>query len=113
MSKGDEPVVGVPFYVAQNPYQAGAVPPNAVFGDPKGIPIQQTIYRDSPAPFNCVYCGNTGITTVRSKKQIHTLFSLLEFCFPSYYHFYEFLRFLLLLILVCFRFIYKVYVFSE
>jgi hypothetical protein len=65
MSKRDEPVVGVPFYVVQNPYQAGAVPPNAVFGDPKGIPIQQTIYRDSPAPFNCVYCGNTGITTVR------------------------------------------------
>lgn len=65
MSKNDEPVMGVPYYTAQNPYQAGAIPPNAVFGDPKGIPIQQTIYRDTPAPFNCVYCGNSGVTTVR------------------------------------------------
>jgi hypothetical protein len=95
MSKGDEPVVGVPFYVVQNPYQAGAVPPNAIFGDPKGIPIQQTIYRDSPAPFNCVYCGNTGITTVRyQKKQIHTLFSLSRVLFSFVL---PFLRFLLVL----------------
>lgn len=65
MSKVDEPVMGVPFYVVQNPYQAGAIPPNAVYGDPKGIPIQQTIYRDTPAPFNCVYCGNSGLTDVR------------------------------------------------
>lgn len=65
MAKGEEPVVGVPFYVVQNPYQAGVEPPNAIYGDPKGIPIQQTIYRDTPAPFNCAYCGNTGTTTVR------------------------------------------------
>lgn len=63
---GEEVVMGVPYYASQNPYQAGTIPPNAVFGDPKGIPIQQTIYRDTPAPFNCVYCGNSGVTTVRS-----------------------------------------------
>ncbi|ESR52074.1 GSH-induced LITAF domain-containing protein [Citrus sinensis] len=67
MAKNDEPVVGVPFYVGQNPYQKGEIPPNAILGDPMGIPIQQTIYRDTPAPFSCVYCGNSGVTQVRSK----------------------------------------------
>ncbi|KAK6119001.1 hypothetical protein DH2020_047253 [Rehmannia glutinosa] len=52
------------YYVGENPYQAGAIPPNAVVGDPKGIPIQQTIYRDTPAPFNCAYCGGSGVTRV-------------------------------------------------
>ena len=72
-----EPAVGVPYhpqtihqqqgyYVGQNPYQAGMIPPNAVYGDPKGIPLQQTMYRDTPAPFNCLYCGSSGLTTVRS-----------------------------------------------
>lgn len=65
MAKGDEPVVGVPFYVGQNPYQRGGIPPNAIFGDPMGIPIQQTIYRDTPAPFSCVFCGSSGVTQVR------------------------------------------------
>ena len=66
MSKVNEGVVmGVPYYIGQNPYQAGAPPPNAVYGDPKGIPIQQTIYRDTPAPFNCVYCGSSGLTNIR------------------------------------------------
>lgn len=75
-----EPALGVPYpyppthpqaqpqqayYVGQSPYQAGMIPPNAVYGDPKGIPIQQTMYRDTPAPFNCVYCGSSGLTTVR------------------------------------------------
>ncbi|KAF4404740.1 hypothetical protein G4B88_006126 [Cannabis sativa] len=68
MSKTDEPVVGVPYYAHQNPYQAGMIPPNAVFGDPKGVPIQQTIYRDTPAPFNCLYCGNSGLTTIKVKS---------------------------------------------
>lgn len=66
MSKNHEPVVGVPLYVGNNPYQAGQIPPNAIFGDPHGVPIQQTMYRDTPAPFNCVYCGNSGLTTIRS-----------------------------------------------
>nr|GMD35937.1 GEM-like protein 4 [Ipomoea batatas] len=28
------------YFVQQNPYQAGVIPPNAIVGDPKGIPIQ-------------------------------------------------------------------------
>ncbi|XP_047259036.1 uncharacterized protein LOC107876225 isoform X2 [Capsicum annuum] len=94
MSKYDEPAVGIPYnpaysqapmpqqqipynpayqapmmpqqqyYVGENPYQAGMVPPNAIYGDPKGIPIQQTIYRDTPAPFNCLHCGTTGLTNI-------------------------------------------------
>ncbi|KAK4402592.1 GSH-induced LITAF domain protein [Sesamum angolense] len=78
-SKMEEPVIGIPYnaayqapmahhyYVAENPHQAGMIPPNTIFGHPKGVPIQQTIYRDTPAPFNCVYCGGSGITSVKSK----------------------------------------------
>ena len=29
MSKNDELVIGVPYYMAQNPYQAGVIPPKA------------------------------------------------------------------------------------
>jgi len=54
------------FHGGWNPYQAGMIPPNAIFEDPKGIPIQQTIFRDTPAPFDCVFCGNSGLTDVRS-----------------------------------------------
>ncbi|XP_076926235.1 GSH-induced LITAF domain protein-like [Bidens hawaiensis] len=88
--KPDEPVMGIPYnpnyqqqpsmyapqqpqpqyYVGHNPYQSGQIPPNAVFGDPKGIPIQQTIYRDTPAPVNCAFCGSSGLTTVRSKPSL-------------------------------------------
>lgn len=81
MSKKDEPVVGIPYnmnhnapqqmyFVGENPYQAGVIPPNAVVGDPKGIPLQQTIFRDTPAPFSCVYCGSSGVSTVRSKLSL-------------------------------------------
>ncbi|CAL1383521.1 unnamed protein product [Linum trigynum] len=70
MGQNDEPVIGVPYYASQNPYQAGVIPPNAVFGDPKGIPLQQTMFHDTPAPFNCVYCGSSGITNVRSKPSL-------------------------------------------
>ena len=69
MEKTEEKVaVGVPvqlYYGGENEYQRGMIPPNTVFGDPKGIPIQQTIYRDTPAPFNCPYCAHTALTTVR------------------------------------------------
>ncbi|KAK7304261.1 hypothetical protein VNO77_45128 [Canavalia gladiata] len=69
--KGEEVAVGVPvYYGGENEYQRGVIPPNAVVGDPKGIPIQQTIYRDTPAPFNCPFCGNTSLTTVRSKPSL-------------------------------------------
>ncbi|XP_010250569.1 PREDICTED: uncharacterized protein LOC104592783 [Nelumbo nucifera] len=80
MSKKNEPAVGIPvphpqqqqqcYYVGENPYQAGMIPPNAVYDDPKGIPLQQTIFRDTPAPFSCVYCGSSGLTTVRSKPSL-------------------------------------------
>lgn len=78
--KEEEPVMGIPYPAAyqpsqipyqaayhphQNPYQAGVIPPNAFVGDPKGVPIQQTIFRDTPAPFNCVYCGSSGLTLVK------------------------------------------------
>lgn len=53
------------YYVRENPHQAGVVPPNAIVGDPKGIPIHQTIYRDTPAPFNCLHCGSSALTSVK------------------------------------------------
>ncbi|KAJ9674037.1 hypothetical protein PVL29_023533 [Vitis rotundifolia] len=53
--KEEEPVMGIPYpavyHPNQNPYKAGVIPPNAFVGDPKGVPIQQTIFRDTPAPF--------------------------------------------------------------
>ncbi|CAH1414832.1 unnamed protein product [Lactuca virosa] len=55
------------YYVGNNQYQSGQIPPNAVVGDPKGVPLQQTIYRDTPAPINCAFCGSSGLTSVRSK----------------------------------------------
>lgn len=75
-ARNDEPAIGIPYNAAyqapapqqfyvENPYQAGAVPPNAIVGDPRGIPLQQTIYRDTPAPFNCPYCGGSGVTNVK------------------------------------------------
>ncbi|CAJ1845123.1 unnamed protein product [Sphenostylis stenocarpa] len=76
MERKDEVVVGVPvpvvraYYGGENEYQRGVIPPNAVVGDPKGIPIHQTIYRDTPAPFNCPYCGSTALTNVRSKPSL-------------------------------------------
>ncbi|KAH7570553.1 hypothetical protein ACOSP7_018789 [Xanthoceras sorbifolium] len=86
MKTNEEPVVGVPFYVVQNPYQAGMIPPKAIFGDPMGAPIQETIYRDTPAPFNCPYCGTTGLTDVRSKPSLAAVIGcmmpmFLGFCF--------------------------------
>ncbi|EYU37368.1 hypothetical protein ABFS82_11G077400 [Erythranthe guttata] len=85
-TKNEEPAIGIPYnsayhasapqqqqqqyYVGQNPYQSGAIPPNAVVGHPKGIPLLQTIYRDTPAPFNCLHCGGSGITTVKSKPSL-------------------------------------------
>ncbi|KAL5724451.1 hypothetical protein ACHQM5_007715 [Ranunculus cassubicifolius] len=51
-------------------YQAGMIPPNAIYDHPRGVPLQQTIYRDTPAPFSCVYCGSSGVTTVKSKPSL-------------------------------------------
>lgn len=61
---------GASYYVGMNPYQAGMIPPNAIYGDPKGIPIEQTMYRDTPAPFNCPHCGETGLTNIKAKRSL-------------------------------------------
>ena len=83
--KGEEPVLGIPynggnqrmmyqpqpppkpkyFYVGENPYQKGTILPTAIFDDPKGAPIHQTFYRDTPAPFSCVFCSHSSITSVK------------------------------------------------
>ncbi|CAO2829800.1 unnamed protein product [Amaranthus hypochondriacus] len=104
-NKGEEPVLGIPynggnqmmyhpqtqpqpqfFYVGENPYQNGAIPPNAIFDDPKGVPIHQTFYRDTPAPFSCVFCGHSSITSVKSKPSLAAVVGcmmpfMLGFCF--------------------------------
>lgn len=69
--KEEEAVVGVPVsYESENQYQKGVIPPNAFVGDPKGVPIHQTIYRDTPAPFNCPFCANTSLTTIKYSSSI-------------------------------------------
>ncbi|WOH11603.1 hypothetical protein DCAR_0831093 [Daucus carota subsp. sativus] len=85
--KMEEPVMGFPayqtapppppMYYQQPPQQqaAGGIynsrfPPNAIFGDPKGIPIHQTIFRDTPAPFQCPHCSNSALTDIRSKPSL-------------------------------------------
>ncbi|KAG6425533.1 hypothetical protein SASPL_115974 [Salvia splendens] len=84
-AKSEEPAIGIPYnyqpplpqrFYVENPHQAGAIPPNAVVGDPKGIPLQQTIYRDTPAPFNCPYCGGSGVTTVNMIALISRVYGL-------------------------------------
>ncbi|KAK8985353.1 hypothetical protein V6N11_068615 [Hibiscus sabdariffa] len=48
-----------------NPYQQ-----SFIYGDPGGIPIRQTMFHDTPAPFRCPYCGNSGLTFIRSKLSL-------------------------------------------
>ncbi|KMT07368.1 hypothetical protein BVRB_6g149940 [Beta vulgaris subsp. vulgaris] len=74
------------FYVGENPYQRGTLPPNAIFDDPKGVPIHQTFYRDTPAPFTCVFCAHSSITSVKSKPSLAAVIGcmipmMLGFCF--------------------------------
>lgn len=52
-------------YNNQHPIYNSRFPPNAIFGDPKGVPIHQTIFRDTPAPFHCPHCSNSALTTIR------------------------------------------------
>ncbi|PRQ56539.1 hypothetical protein RchiOBHm_Chr1g0337501 [Rosa chinensis] len=33
-----------------------------VYGDPRGVLLQHTICKHSPAPFNCLYSGDTKLT---------------------------------------------------
>ncbi|XP_039038556.1 GSH-induced LITAF domain protein-like [Hibiscus syriacus] len=79
--KQDERVVGVPYFVGMKPYQQ-----DVIYGDPGNTPIKQTMYRDTPAPFNCPYCGNSGLTFVRSKLSLAAVVAcmmpfMLGFCF--------------------------------
>lgn len=61
------------YYVGNNQYQSGQIPPNAVVGDPKGVPLQQTIYRDTPAPINYAFCGSAGLSSFRYSYRFLTL----------------------------------------
>nr|ACN25278.1 unknown [Zea mays] len=46
-------------------------PPNAIYaGAPKGVPLQQTMFRDTPAPFHCQACGEAAVSSVRSKPSL-------------------------------------------
>ncbi|XP_037480360.1 GSH-induced LITAF domain protein-like [Triticum dicoccoides] len=77
---GEEPALGIPYNPAQaqgsyyyppDPYAAGRVPPNAIYaGAPKGVPLQHTMFRDTPAPFHCQSCGDAAVTSVRSKPSV-------------------------------------------
>ncbi|KAI5058814.1 hypothetical protein GOP47_0026984 [Adiantum capillus-veneris] len=63
--------VPLQYFSRDNPYQQGLIPPNALFHvAPNGIPLQQTIYRDTPAPFECPHCGASGVTNVKSKPSL-------------------------------------------
>ncbi|CAM6094924.1 unnamed protein product [Calypogeia fissa] len=53
-----------------NPYQAGMVPPNAIYGPPNGIPLRETFFADTPAPFECPHCGKSGVTQVKSSPSL-------------------------------------------
>ncbi|KAL3688725.1 hypothetical protein R1sor_015034 [Riccia sorocarpa] len=50
---------------------AGMIPANALYGPPPtGVSIRETIFEDTPAPFECPSCGKTGMTEVRSKPSL-------------------------------------------
>ncbi|CAL4887659.1 unnamed protein product [Urochloa decumbens] len=78
-----EPAIGIPYHPAAgaqghyyyapppNPYVSGMPPANAIYaGAPKGVPLQQTMFRDTPAPFHCQACGEAAVSTVRSKPSL-------------------------------------------
>ncbi|CAN6251689.1 unnamed protein product [Urochloa humidicola] len=79
-----EPAIGIPYHPAAgaqghyyyappppNPYATGMPPANAIYaGAPKGVPLQQTMFRDTPAPFHCQACGEAAVSTVRSKPSL-------------------------------------------
>jgi hypothetical protein len=95
----EEPAIGIPYaYPAKpmqtvtvppppqnyyfsmgNAHQAGIVPSNAIYGFPEGIPLRETLYRDTPAPFECPHCGKSGLTTVRLLNHQSTIF-FFQFC---------------------------------
>eukprot|EP00249_Psilotum_nudum_P010161 c22373_g1_i3 orf=510-1004(+) len=73
------------YYSHDNPYQAGMIPPNAIFDIPRSIPLGETVYADTPAPFECPNCGKPGVTVVKSKPSLAAcvacMMSLVGVCF--------------------------------
>lgn len=57
--------VNYAYHQNSNPYQAGMIPPNAIYGPPNGIPLRETFFADTPAPFECPHCGKSGVTRVK------------------------------------------------
>jgi lipopolysaccharide-induced tumor necrosis factor-alpha factor len=53
-----------------NAYSAGMVPRNAIYGPPNGIPLRETFFADTPAPFECSHCGKSGVTRVDSRPSL-------------------------------------------
>ena len=98
-SHQQEPVVGIPvtqippqaqavlyaMHQNANPYQRGMIPPNAIYGPPDGVALRETFYADTPAPFVCPHCGQSGVTRVTSKPSwaacIACMVSLVGVCF--------------------------------
>eukprot|EP00252_Welwitschia_mirabilis_P024321 TRINITY_DN7175_c0_g1_i1.p1 TRINITY_DN7175_c0_g1~~TRINITY_DN7175_c0_g1_i1.p1 ORF type:complete len:149 (-),score=21.79 TRINITY_DN7175_c0_g1_i1:276-722(-) len=84
MENEKEPAIGIPYAhpakpvetvmvppsIYSNPYQAGIVPSNAIYGHPAGIPLRETVYRDTPAPFECPHCAKPGVTEVKSNVSL-------------------------------------------
>ncbi|KAJ7298448.1 hypothetical protein O6H91_23G018200 [Diphasiastrum complanatum] len=74
------------FYTAQNYLpNRGPGPFNAIYGHPNGIPLRETFYGDTPAPFECPYCSTSGLTNIKSKPSIAAcvacLVSMVGICF--------------------------------
>ncbi|KAF7124956.1 hypothetical protein RHSIM_Rhsim12G0021000 [Rhododendron simsii] len=89
----DEPAIGIPYnatyqaampqqhhhhyYIGNNPYQAGMIPPKTLRRTMLSSAIDEAtsewrrpMTQDTPAPFDCVHCGSSGLTTVRSKPSL-------------------------------------------
>lgn len=77
--------VSMQYFAHENPYQRGMIPPDAVYSAPNGIPLRETVYRDTPAPFECPHCGRPGVTSVKSKPSLAAcvacMVSLVGVCF--------------------------------
>eukprot|EP00246_Nothoceros_aenigmaticus_P017521 TRINITY_DN862_c0_g1_i1.p1 TRINITY_DN862_c0_g1~~TRINITY_DN862_c0_g1_i1.p1 ORF type:complete len:241 (-),score=24.32 TRINITY_DN862_c0_g1_i1:28-750(-) len=54
----------------RNPFQAGFVPPNAIYVSPMGFRLRDTFFGDTPAPFECQFCMQSGLTIVRSERSV-------------------------------------------
>ncbi|XP_002985838.2 GSH-induced LITAF domain protein [Selaginella moellendorffii] len=68
-----------PHYQEQQHF-LGSVPPNAIVGHPNGIPLLETVFGDTPAPFVCSHCGTAGVTRIKSKISLATFVACLISC---------------------------------